>query len=251
MTCLRTSTTQGARLARRLKFVLDHQLPLALESLSQEAEGDPRSRFVLIGALPVGNHLPQAVSCGVEVGGGSVGVQRGDGEGHRRALRRVRPAVRRAPAPGALHQGGGRARAVAVAGADVPAPARCRGLALLERLGLALLGRITRLTRLTWDDQLVQAARGPLRLPILAFVLSVTTPPLFLPPVWAHGSASSPLAPGHLRGMVRAPLPRHGLGGRGEPGGEGARGMPGASGTQLAVLRQVPWSPRLVAAARC
>jgi len=50
-----------------------------------------------------------------------------------------------------------------------------------------VLGRITRVTRVTWDDQLVQASRGPLRLPIWVFVLSVLTPPLLLPPVWDHG----------------------------------------------------------------
>jgi small-conductance mechanosensitive channel len=43
------------------------------------------------------------------------------------------------------------------------------------------------MTRVSWDDQLVHAARGPLRLPIWAFVLSITTAPLLLSPVWAHG----------------------------------------------------------------
>jgi len=58
---------------------------------------------------------------------------------------------------------------------------------VLEQIALLVLGRITRMTRVSWDDQLVQASRGPLRLPIWAFVLSVVTPPLLLPPVWAHG----------------------------------------------------------------
>jgi small-conductance mechanosensitive channel len=39
----------------------------------------------------------------------------------------------------------------------------------------------------SWDDQLVHASRGPLRLPLWAVILSVVTPPLLLPPVWAHG----------------------------------------------------------------
>jgi small-conductance mechanosensitive channel len=43
------------------------------------------------------------------------------------------------------------------------------------------------MTRVTWDDQLVQSSRGPLRLPIWAVVLSIVTPPLLLSPVWAHG----------------------------------------------------------------
>src|SRR5262249_7114505 len=58
---------------------------------------------------------------------------------------------------------------------------------LLEWVGLALLGRLARMTRVSWDEQLVHAARGPLRLPIWALVMSIATPPLLLPPVWAHG----------------------------------------------------------------
>ena len=50
---------EGARLARQLKFVLDHKLlPTALASLSKESEGDPDStRFDQIGVISVGDDV--------------------------------------------------------------------------------------------------------------------------------------------------------------------------------------------------
>src|SRR5262249_46289626 len=55
------------------------------------------------------------------------------------------------------------------------------------RLLLSVLGPVVRLTKIHWDDQLVTAARGPLRLPLWALVMGVATPALLLPPNWAHG----------------------------------------------------------------
>ena len=44
---------------------------------------------------------------------------------------------------------------------------------LLERLVLALGSRAATLTRSSWDDQLVEAGRGPVRYPLLALLLAI------------------------------------------------------------------------------
>jgi small-conductance mechanosensitive channel len=60
--------------------------------------------------------------------------------------------------------------------------------ALLERLALALAQRLARLTRFTWDDALVSAARGPLKLPFFGLLLAIGTRFLLLPPDYQEGS---------------------------------------------------------------
>lgn len=62
------------------------------------------------------------------------------------------------------------------------------GLAIfLERLLLALFARMARLTSLTWDDELVVAARGPLRTVLGAGLLSAGLAALALPLWVQHG----------------------------------------------------------------
>ncbi len=56
-----------------------------------------------------------------------------------------------------------------------------------EKLLLALVGRLTRLTRLTWDDELVRAAHGPLKLPLGILVFQAVEARLLLTPAWVHG----------------------------------------------------------------
>jgi small-conductance mechanosensitive channel len=62
------------------------------------------------------------------------------------------------------------------------------GLALLlERLVLALALRLTGLTRLTWDDAVVAAGRGPLKVFFLAVLVFVSARLLTLPPLVMRG----------------------------------------------------------------
>ncbi|HSP79310.1 MAG TPA: mechanosensitive ion channel family protein, partial [Myxococcaceae bacterium] len=62
---------RGILLARQLKFVLDHKLPLALSSLSREPQGDPAEpRFDELGRLSVGDDSYPIRLAQVAVGGG-------------------------------------------------------------------------------------------------------------------------------------------------------------------------------------
>jgi small-conductance mechanosensitive channel len=53
-----------------------------------------------------------------------------------------------------------------------------------EKLLLALLGRLTHLTRLTVDDELVRAAHGPLKVPLGILAFRAVESRLLLPPGW-------------------------------------------------------------------
>ncbi|MCY1035716.1 mechanosensitive ion channel [Corallococcus sp. BB11-1] len=53
---------------------------------------------------------------------------------------------------------------------------------LLEKLLLAAALRVARWTNISWDDQVVNAGRGPLRLPFFAGLLALGTSFLLLPP---------------------------------------------------------------------
>ena len=180
---------EGARLARRLRFVLDRKLFLDLGAISKEPGGDPaKPGYDQLGTIPLEKqNVPIRVSK-FEVDGkptwvfGTITVRSIDAlyEAYGPPLAEVLPEVLFTKAVGGLELWQWLGLLLAFTAALI-------GGWILERLGLALLGRITRMTRATWDDPLVQAARGPLRLPIWAFVLSVVTPPLLLSPVWAHG----------------------------------------------------------------
>jgi small-conductance mechanosensitive channel len=175
---------EGARLARRLRFVLDRQR-LDLAALPKEGEAGPAS--VVLVTL--------------------------DLEGRSMPVRLVR--VRVADAPVWLF-GRDTVRAVDPLYEEYGPPLGERmpnflfttrfGLELWQWLGLllalplalliswaaekallAVLGRLTRLTPLTWDDELVRAARGPLKLPLAILVLQAATAQLLLPPSWQHG----------------------------------------------------------------
>jgi small-conductance mechanosensitive channel len=181
--------TEGPRLARRLRFVLDRKLFLDLGAISREPQGDPaRPGYDQLGTIPLEKQsIPIRVSR-YEVDGkptwvfSSITVRAIDAlyEAYGPPLAEVLPEVLFTRAVGGLELWQWLGLIIAFAGALL-------GGWLLERVGLLLLGRISRMTRMTWDDQLGEAARGPLRLPIWVLVLSVVTPPLLLPPVWAHG----------------------------------------------------------------
>ena len=181
--------TEGPRLARRLRFVLDRKLFLELGAISKEAQGDPaRPGYDQLGTIPLEKqNVPIRVSK-YEVDGkptwvfSTITVRSIDAlyDTYGPPLAEVLPEVLFTRAVGGLELWQWLGLILAFAAALL-------GGWILERLGLALLGRLARVTRVGWDDQLVQAARGPLRLPIWAFVLSIATPPLLLPPVWEHG----------------------------------------------------------------
>jgi small-conductance mechanosensitive channel len=181
--------TEGPRLARRLRFVLDRKLFLDLGAISKDPEGDPsKPGYDQLGTLPLQNrNIPIRVSKYVVDGKptwvfSTITVRSIDAlyDAYGPPLGEVLPEVLFSKAVGDLELW-------QWLGLILAFVAALFGGWLLERVGLAVIGRVTRMTRVTWDDQLVHAARGPLRLPIWAFVLSIVTPPLLLPPVWAHG----------------------------------------------------------------
>ncbi|HZJ55588.1 MAG TPA: mechanosensitive ion channel family protein [Myxococcaceae bacterium] len=181
--------TEGPRLARRLRFVLDRKLFLELGAISREPQGDPaRPGYDQLGTIPLEKQsIPVRVSR-YEVDGkpiwvfSTITVRAIDAlyETYGPPLAEVLPEVLFTRAVGGLELWQWLGLIIAFGGALL-------GGWLLERIALLLLGPISRMTRVTWDNQLAQAARGPLRLPIWAVVLSIATPPLLLPPVWAHG----------------------------------------------------------------
>src|SRR5215472_2338407 len=181
--------TEGARLARRLRFVMDRKLFLDLGAISKEPEGDPsKPGFDQLGTLQLENRkIPIRVSKYTVDGKptwvfSTITVRNVDAlfDAYGPPLAELLPEVFFTKSVGDLElwQWLGLILAFIVA---------LFGGWLLERVGLVILAQVTRMTRVTWDDQLVHAARGPLRLPIWALILSIVTPPLLLPPVWAHG----------------------------------------------------------------
>lgn len=181
--------TEGPRLARRLRFVLDRKLFLDLGAISKEPQGEPsRPGYDHLGTIPLEKHnVPIRVSK-YDIDGkptwvfSTITVRSIDAlyDAYGPPLAEVLPEVLFTRAVGGLELWQWLGLILALGSVLI-------GGWILERIGLAVLGRITRLTRVTWDDALVQASRGPLRLPIWAFVLSIVTPPLLLSPVWAHG----------------------------------------------------------------
>ena len=183
--------TEGPRLARRLRFVLDRKLFLDLAAISRDPQGDPaRPGYDQLGTIPLEKqNVPIRVSK-YEVDGkptwvfSQLTVRAIDAlyDAYGPPLGEMLPEVLFAKPLGGLELWQWVGLILAFGAALLAGWG-------LEKVGLAILGRLTRMTRVTWDDQLVQSARGPLRLPIWAFVLSVATPPLLLPPVWAHGTS--------------------------------------------------------------
>jgi small-conductance mechanosensitive channel len=176
---------EGARLSRQLKFVLDHQLPLALAGLSKEPEGDPAgSRYDQIAILPVGEDAYPIRLDNVRSGGGRVWVF---SEATVKAIdelyKEFGPGVLGEELPPAMFS-------KPVVGLE---PWQWLGLlvsllgggvlcVLLERLTLAVAERLAKWTRITWDDALVSSGKGPLRLLYFALLLAPATALLVLSP---------------------------------------------------------------------
>jgi small-conductance mechanosensitive channel len=176
---------KGPQLARRLKFVLDRKLPVNLSALSKAPEGDPNEpRFDQIGTIPLeGASVPIRVQ---RVVGGDDGalvwvfsestVKQVDSlfEAHGPLLAETLPPVFfRRPVLGlepwqwlglVLVLGVGWVLAL-----------------LLERLTLAFARRLAKWTHMQWDDSLVGAGKGPLRLPYYAALVALGTSFLLLP----------------------------------------------------------------------
>jgi hypothetical protein len=180
---------EGPRLARRLRYVLDRKLFLDLGAISKDPEGDPaRPGYDTLGAIALAKqNVPIRVSR-LRVNGEPVWVfspytvksidQLYDAFGP--PLAEVLPEFLFSRSIDGLElwQWVGLALAMGAAlvlgwlpGEAAPPPCWPGG----------------QLTRISWDDQLVHSARGPLRLPLWALVVSLTTPPLLLPPNWDHG----------------------------------------------------------------
>ncbi|HYO52000.1 mechanosensitive ion channel family protein [Archangium sp.] len=176
---------RGVVLARRLKFVLDHKLPTALANLSKEPQGDAEgSRFDQIGVLTVGDASYPIRLANVPANGGRVWVfSEATGRAIDPLYEEFGPAVLSEVLPPVffekpvlgleLWQWLG--LMVTVVGAGL----LC---VLLERLTLALLGQVASWTRITWDDALVPAGRGPLRLLYFALLGALGATLMLLPP---------------------------------------------------------------------
>jgi small-conductance mechanosensitive channel len=176
---------QGTTLARRLKFVLDHKLPLHVSLASKETQGDATgARFDQIGTVEVGEQVYPIRLASVPVTGGRVWVF------SETTVRSIEP-MYAAYGPGFL-------------GENVPAflfakpvlglePWQWLGLVavvgvalilgvLAERLSLWMAARLAKWTRISWDDALVSAGRGPLKLLYFALLLALGTVWLLLTP---------------------------------------------------------------------
>ncbi len=178
---------RGLLLARQLKFVLDRKLPLALSSLSKEPQGDPSEpRFDELGRLSVGDVAYPIRLAHVAVGGG-------------KRMWVFSEATVRAIAP--LYEAHGPARLAKVLPSVMfersllgMEPWQWLGLLavvvgawvlalLLERLTLAVAARLVKWTGMRWDDALVPAGSGPLRVLYFALLGWVGVLLLMLPPM--------------------------------------------------------------------
>ncbi len=174
---------RGFQLARALKFVLDRKLPVDVGSVSKEPDGDPADeRFDQLGTIPLqGTNVPIRVQR-VPSEGGLVWVF------NESTVRQVDPLFAEyGPRlvgflPAFFFKD-------TVLGLE---PWQWLGLlvtllgsvglsVLLERIVLAFALQLARWTRITWDDDLVAAGKGPLKLLTFSALLVVGTLLLRLP----------------------------------------------------------------------
>ncbi|AGC47553.1 mechanosensitive ion channel family protein [Myxococcus stipitatus DSM 14675] len=174
---------RGAQLARRLKFVLDRKLAIDLASVSKAPEGDPAdARFDQLGVIPL------------EGANVSIRLQRVTQDSalvwvFSESTVRMVDSLFEAYGPRVAEWMPPFFFSGTVLGLE---PWQWLGLLvtllgalglslLLERVTLAIALRVARWTDATLDDQLVEAGRGPLRLPFFAALLVVGTSFLLLP----------------------------------------------------------------------
>jgi small-conductance mechanosensitive channel len=173
---------EGARLARRLRFVLDRQ-PLDLGALPKDGEAGPSS--VVLATLDVeGRPTPIRLSR-VRAGEPPLWLFSRDTVRAVDALYDVYGPPFGERMPNFLFTTRLGLELWQWVGLLLGIPLVLLAWAI-EALLLALLGRLTRLTSLTWDDELVRAARGPLKLPLAVLAFQVLEPRLLLTPAWQH-----------------------------------------------------------------
>jgi small-conductance mechanosensitive channel len=190
----------GPKLARRLSFVLDRELHVDLVQVSHAASGDPKTPgFEIAGSIPLGGRSVPIRLARVTVT--PPGQDGGPGPATLSAWVVSQDTVRSidelyaayGPPVGELlpqvlytH---------AVLGLELW---QWLGLLIslvlallfgvvLERVILALGARMARMTSVRWDDELVEAARGPLKLLLFSSVLAFCIYLLLLPATVQHG----------------------------------------------------------------
>ena len=176
--------TLGPQLARRLKFVLDRELSVDVSVLSKTPEADAaNSRFDSLGAIPLkGTSVPIRLQR-VTVEGvpswvfAEATVKMVDPlfDEYGPLLTETLPSFFFDRTVMGLELWQWLGLAVTLLGAWILS-------LLLERLLLATAMRVAHWTNIAWDDQLVGAGRGPLRLPFFAGLLALGTSFLLLPP---------------------------------------------------------------------
>ncbi|RKH56463.1 mechanosensitive ion channel family protein [Corallococcus aberystwythensis] len=176
--------TKGPQLARKLKFVLDRELSVDTSVLPKTPEGESASsRFVSLGAIPLkGDSVPIRLQR-LSVEGTYIWVLSEPTvkmvdplfEEYGPLLTETLPAIFFDRTVLGLEPWQWLGLAVTLLGAWILSY-------LLEKLLLATALRVARWTRISWDDQLVNAGRGPLRLPFFAILLALGTSFLLLPP---------------------------------------------------------------------
>ncbi len=176
---------RGAQLARRLKFVLDRKLPIDFSSLSKSPEGNPaEARFDLLGTILLeGAEVPIRVQRVVGSDDGALvwvfsesTVKHVDKlfDAYGPLLAETLPAVFFERPVLGLEPWQWLGLVVVLVAGWV--------LALLaERISLAFAMRLAKWTKMEWDDSLVEAGRGPLRLPYYAALLALGASVLLLP----------------------------------------------------------------------
>ncbi|NBD14153.1 MULTISPECIES: mechanosensitive ion channel family protein [Corallococcus] len=175
---------QGAQLARKLKFVLDRELAVEVSALPKVPEGEPPgARFSSLGAIPLkGESVPIRLQR-VTVDGAptwvfaEATVKMVDPlfDEYGPLLTETLPAFFFDRTVLGLELWQWLGLAVTLLGAWIFSY-------LLEKLLLSAAMRVARWTKITWDDQLVGAGRGPLRLPFFSLFLALGTSFLLLPP---------------------------------------------------------------------
>jgi small-conductance mechanosensitive channel len=177
---------RGAQLARRLKFVLDRKLPVDLSTLSKAPEGDPSdARFDQIGTVPLdGTVVPIRLQRVVGAEDGVLvwvftesTVKQVDKlfDAHGPILAETLPSVFFERSVLGLEPWQWLGLLVTLVAGWVLA-------VLLERLSLAFALRLAKWTRMGWDDSVVGAGRGPLRMPYYGALLALGASFLQLPP---------------------------------------------------------------------
>lgn len=180
---------EGPQLARRLRFVLDRQPKAARSPLSRRVQGERgRGGEIVLSTVALPNQQVPIQLAAVATPGGTVWVFSLNTVSWIDRLYEATapPFSERLPELffvrplGELELWQWLGILVVLVAATVMAY-------LLERLLLAVGARIARMTPLKWDDQLVVAARGPLRLPFWSFLVTEGTLALLLPPQVQQG----------------------------------------------------------------